>query len=93
MQLTLKVTQDDRGQFCARCPELGISTTAQDKPGAVDRLKTMILEALTYDPEVWMADLADDGTADDGPCRDMRALLCGDDGIKCLILPHHQRLH
>lgn len=92
MQLTVKVARDDHGQFCARCPELGISTTARDEPGAVDRLKTMILETLTYDPEVWMADLADDGTRD-RPCHDMFALLRGDDGVKYMILPHHQRLH
>ncbi|GEM_PF-1669382 len=94
MQLTVKVSQEGDGQYRARCPELGLSTLAHDLPGAVDRLKTMILDVLTYDADLVAAtDLAEEPAEDTEPGRDSFALLHGDDGVKFMVMPRHQRTH
>ncbi|MCX7004226.1 MAG: hypothetical protein NTV22_13275 [bacterium] len=94
MQLTVKVSQEGDGQYRARCPELGLSTLAHDLPGAVDRLKTMILDVLTYDADVVAAtDLAEEPTEDSDQMQDSFALLHGDDGVKFMVMPRHQRTH
>jgi len=89
MQLTMKISQDDDGQYRALCPELGISTRAADRLGAADRLKTMILDFLVYDADV-QALGDDDADAPVAP-RDGFAMLNGDDGVKLLIIPRRSR--
>jgi len=94
MQLTVKISQEGDGQYRARCPELGLSTLAHDLPGAVDRLKTMILDVLTYDADlVASSDFAEEPAEASDPLHDSFALLHGDDGVKFMVMPRHQRTH
>jgi hypothetical protein len=89
MQLTMKISRDDDGQYRALCPELGISTRAADRRGAADRLTSMILDFLVYDADVQA--LGDDDAGAPSMPRDGFAMLNGDDGVKLLVIPRRSR--
>ncbi|NLF39743.1 hypothetical protein GX586_09880 [bacterium] len=80
----MQISQDDRGQFRALCPELGVSTLDTDRTNAVDRLKSLIFDWLLAQSEAIDRESKADGDGDDGTDY---AVLTSEDTLKLVHIP------
>jgi hypothetical protein len=94
MYFSVQISREEDGHYRAVCPELGISTRDIDPDIAVDKLKTLILEWLSENAELYSQN-ADAASAifnqQDAPSE--YALLNGDDGLRLLYIPRHTYKH
>ena len=94
MYFSVQISQEQDGHYRAVCPELGLSTRDTDQGIAVDKLKTLILEWLSENVDLYSANneagyMVTNSSQDQGEY----AILNADDGLKLLHIPRQKRFH
>jgi len=94
MYFSVQISREDDGNYRAVCPELGLSTRDSNPDTAVDKLKSLILEWLTENAELY------NQNADSGfPALNQQgtpsefAVLNANDGLRLLFIPRHTYIH
>ena len=84
MQFTVKLSEEG-GKYRALCPELGLSAFDAEAEGAVDKLKSLIVDFLSSAADLYPDDYDDEPGLPEPPGE--FSMLDGEDGIKLLYSP------